>query len=116
MVKDGTGLSLEASPPAEEARLALASCENLLDPEIPFGLLIDIGGGSTEVCWIRVSRRADRQGGGATELLDMTSVPWGVVTLTESCVQSLPRQQPATRACYADMVERMRADPRPFCA
>ncbi|HTG18699.1 MAG TPA: Ppx/GppA family phosphatase, partial [Reyranella sp.] len=57
MVKGRTGLCLEVIPPAEEARLALASCENLLDPEIPFGLLIDIGGGSTEVSWIRVSRR-----------------------------------------------------------
>jgi exopolyphosphatase/guanosine-5'-triphosphate,3'-diphosphate pyrophosphatase len=116
MVKDRTGLCLEVIPPAEEARLALASCENLLDPEIPFGLLIDIGGGSTEVSWIRVSRRDNRQGGVETELLDMTSVPWGVVTLTESCVKGLPREQPVTRACYDDMVERIRADLRPFCA
>src|SRR5260370_2450663 len=116
MVKDRTGLSLEVIPPAEEARLALASCENLLDPEIPFGLLIDIGGGSTEVCGIRVSRRADRQGGVATELLDMPSGPWGGATLPECGVKSLPREQPATRACYDDMVERIRADLRPFCA
>ena len=46
----------------------------------------------------------------------MTSVPWGVVTLTESCVKGLPREQPVTRACYDDMVERIRADLRPFCA
>ena len=63
-----------------------------------------------------MSRRDDRQGGVATELLDMTSVPWGVVTLTESCVKGLPREQPVTRACYDDMVERIRADLRPFCA
>src|SRR6476620_9625877 len=49
VVKARTGLCFEVIPPAEEARLALASCENLLDPEIPYGLLIDIGGGSTEV-------------------------------------------------------------------
>ena len=116
MVKQRTGLCFEVIPPSEEARLALASCENLLDPEIPYGLLIDIGGGSTEVSWIRVSHRADRLGGVATELLDMTSVPWGVVTLTESCVKGQPREQPVTRACYDDMVERIRADLRPFCA
>src|SRR5258708_10760170 len=46
----------------------------------------------------------------------MTWVPWGVVTLTESCVKSQPREQPVTRACYDDMVERIRADLRPFCA
>ena len=115
LVKQRTGLCFDIIPPSEEARLALASCENLLDPEIPFGLLIDIGGGSTEVSWIRVSRRSDRLGA-ATELLDMTSVPWGVVTLTESCVKGQPREQPVTRACYDDMVERIRADLRPFCA
>mgnify|MGYP003387448500 CR=1 FL=1 len=46
----------------------------------------------------------------------MTSVPWGVVTLTESCVGSQPREQAVTRACYDDMVERIQADLRPFCA
>lgn len=116
LVKVRTGLCFEVIPPAEEARLALASCENLLDPEIPYGLLIDIGGGSTEVSWIKVFRRADRLGGVATELLDMTSVPWGVVTLTESCVRGQPREQPVARACYDDMVERIRTDLRPFCA
>lgn len=116
MVKARTGLSFDLIPPAEEARLALASCENLLDPEIPYGLLIDIGGGSTEVSWIRVIPRDGRQGGAKTELIGMTSVPWGVVTLTESCTRGQPRERPLTRACYDDMVERIRADLRPFCA
>lgn len=115
MVRDRTGLSLEVIPPAEEARLALASCENLLDPDIPYALLIDIGGGSTEVSWIRVTRRSDRHGV-VPELVDMTSVPWGVVTLTEACCGDHPRERPLTRACYDDMVERIRADLRPFCA
>ncbi len=116
LVRERTGLRFEVIAPAEEARLALASCENLLDPEIPYGLLIDIGGGSTEVSWIRVSRRDHRPGGVATELLDMTSVPWGVVTLTEACVKGQPRERPVARACYDGMVERIRADLRPFCA
>lgn len=116
LVRERTGLSFEVIPPSEEARLALASCENLLDPEIPFGLLIDIGGGSTEVCWIRLGRRDERRGGMAIELIDMTSVPWGVVTLTESCVRGQPREQAISRACYGDMVERIRSDLRPFCA
>jgi len=115
MVRDRTGLALEVIPPAEEARLALASCENLLDPDIPYALLIDIGGGSTEVSWIRVTRRTDRHGV-VPELVDMTSVPWGVVTLTEACCGDHPRERPLTRACYDDMVERIRADLRRFCA
>lgn len=116
MVMERTGLRFEVIAPAEEARLALASCENLLDPAVPFGLLIDIGGGSTEVSWVHVKPRNDRQGGVATELIGMTSVPWGVVTLTEACTSGQPRERPLTRACYDDMVERIRADLRQFCA
>jgi exopolyphosphatase/guanosine-5'-triphosphate,3'-diphosphate pyrophosphatase len=116
MVKARTGLCFEVIPPTEEARLAVASCENLIDPDIPFGLLIDIGGGSTEVSWVRIGRRADRGGGLAIELLDMTSVPWGVVTLTESCVSGQPREEPVARTCYDEMVARIREDLRPFCA
>jgi exopolyphosphatase/guanosine-5'-triphosphate,3'-diphosphate pyrophosphatase len=116
MVRMRTGLSFEVIAPSEEARLAVASCQSLLDPRIPYGLLIDIGGGSTEVSWVRVGRRADRCGGPAIELIDMTSVPWGVVTLTESCVSGQPREQPVARACYDDMVARIRDDLRPFCA
>lgn len=116
MVMERTGLRFEVIAPAEEARLALASCENLLDPAVPFGLLIDIGGGSTEVSWVHVKPRNDRQAGVATELIGMTSVPWGVVTLTEACTSGQPRERPLTRACYDDMVERIRADLRQFCA
>ena len=116
MVAQRTGLRFDVIPPSEEARLAVASCEDLLDPETPYGLLIDIGGGSTEVSWLRVVHRDGRPGGVATELIDMTSVPWGVVTLTESCVGGQPRERAVTRACYDDMVERIRGDLRPFCA
>jgi exopolyphosphatase/guanosine-5'-triphosphate,3'-diphosphate pyrophosphatase len=116
LVHARTGLRFEVIPPAEEARLALASCENLLDPDVPYGLLIDIGGGSTEVSWIKVGRDGGRCGGTSIELIDMTSVPWGVVTLTESCVRGHPRERPVERTCYDDMVGRIREDLRPFCA
>jgi exopolyphosphatase/guanosine-5'-triphosphate,3'-diphosphate pyrophosphatase len=108
LVKSRTGLGFEVIAPREEARLALAGCENLLDPAIPYALLVDIGGGSTEVSWIRI--------GPANELVDMTSVPWGVVTLTESCVADLPRETAVGRSRYDEMVERIRGDLRPFCA
>lgn len=116
LVRQRTGLDFEVIPAAEEARLALASCENLLDPEIPYGLLVDIGGGSTEVCWIAIGRSGDRGGGVSIRLLDMTSLPWGVVTLTEDCVRARPRHEPVERACYDGMVERIREGLRPFCA
>jgi exopolyphosphatase/guanosine-5'-triphosphate,3'-diphosphate pyrophosphatase len=43
-------------------------------------------------------------------------VPWGVVTLTECCVERGGRQRPISRACYDDMIERIRSGLRPFCA
>jgi exopolyphosphatase / guanosine-5'-triphosphate,3'-diphosphate pyrophosphatase len=116
LVKKRTGLCLEVIPAAEEARLALASCENLLDPAVPYALLVDIGGGSTEVCWVRLLPRDDGAPGVATELIDMTSIPWGVVTLTEACSGGQPREKPVGRDCYDGMVERIRDGLRPFCA
>ena len=116
LVKARTGLCFEVIPASEEARLALASCENLLDPSIPYGLLVDIGGGSTEVCWLNVLGRSDGSGIVATELIDTTSVPWGVVTLTEACVRGQSRNQPMARAGYDELVERIRQALRPFCA
>src|SRR4029079_16645111 len=58
LVKARTGLCFEVIPASEEARLAVASCENLIDPDIPHALLIDIGGGSTEVSWLRIGRKS----------------------------------------------------------
>lgn len=116
LVKQRTGLCFEVIRPEEEARLALASCENLLDPDIPHALLVDIGGGSTEVSWVKVGRgSAGRAGCTTTELVDMVSVPWGVVTLTEACAPGQPRDTALARTCYDGMVERIRADLRPFC-
>ena len=115
-VKDRTGLAFEVIAPSEEARLAVASCENLLDPAIPFALLVDIGGGSTEVSWVRVIARENRMGGVDAALLDMVSVPWGVVTLTEAFTASHPRGERLARARYDDMVELVRSHLAPFCA
>ncbi len=76
-VKDETGLSLESISSGEEARLTLAGCRPLLDPSYEYGLLIDIGGGSTEVTWI--GQAPDRE----PELIGIVSLPFGVVTFAE---------------------------------
>jgi exopolyphosphatase/guanosine-5'-triphosphate,3'-diphosphate pyrophosphatase len=57
--------------------LTLAGCLPLLDPERPYALLFDVGGGSAELVWIH------RREGGAPEILGCISLPCGVVTLTE---------------------------------
>ncbi|MEE8270150.1 MAG: Ppx/GppA phosphatase family protein [Alphaproteobacteria bacterium] len=71
------GLDLEAISSAEEARLALIGCAPLLDPNIPYALVFDIGGGSTELMWLTLD------GPDGAELTDSVSLPLGVVNLTE---------------------------------
>jgi exopolyphosphatase/guanosine-5'-triphosphate,3'-diphosphate pyrophosphatase len=80
-VREATGLDLEIIPTGEEARLALAGCAPLLDPKCPHAVVFDIGGGSTEILWVRV--RPGRSGRPRTEVRDVMSVPCGVVALTE---------------------------------
>ena len=48
-----TGLDLEIISAEEEARLALAGCAPLLDGPERNAVVFDIGGGSTEVIWVR---------------------------------------------------------------
>lgn len=50
-----TGLTLDIISPEEEARLAVAGCAPLIDPEAEQLLVFDIGGGSTELIWINMS-------------------------------------------------------------
>ncbi len=77
-VKRVTGLTLEILPNEEEARLALLGCLPLIEPTAEHVLLLDIGGGSTEVLWLDRTR-----GDGRAELRCITSVPIGVVSLSE---------------------------------
>ncbi|BDG71572.1 Ppx/GppA phosphatase family protein [Roseomonas fluvialis] len=72
-----TGLRLRVISAREEAELAMESCAPLLEAGDRRALLFDIGGGSTEIAWIRVP--AD----GVPELIGYVSLPLGVVTLAE---------------------------------
>jgi exopolyphosphatase/guanosine-5'-triphosphate,3'-diphosphate pyrophosphatase len=79
-VERETGLRLRTISAREEAELAMESCAPLLEPEDRRALLFDIGGGSTEIAWIRVQPRQ-----AAPELIGYISLPVGVVTLSERC-------------------------------
>jgi exopolyphosphatase/guanosine-5'-triphosphate,3'-diphosphate pyrophosphatase len=75
-VRAGTGLQLRIIDPMEEARLAVRGCLNLFDPSADAVLVVDVGGGSTELNWL--SKRGD------TFVLEgWMSAPVGVVTLAE---------------------------------
>jgi len=76
-VSTETGLRLDIIGADEEASLALAGCAQLLTPQ-PRALVIDIGGGSTELVWV------DNRPDGYRRIDGVLSLPLGVVTLAES--------------------------------
>lgn len=78
-VEEETGLVFEIISTLEEARLSVRGCAELLDPNAEAGLVFDIGGGSTEVSWIR--HGAD---GARPEIVAWASLPLGVVNLSEN--------------------------------
>ncbi|WP_417270598.1 Ppx/GppA phosphatase family protein [Celeribacter sp.] len=100
-VQRETGLTLEIIKPEEEARLAVISCAPLVSTMTEQLLVVDIGGGSTELVWIDLSAvpKVDRPraimrlhtGFKPTErsifphakVVDWISVPLGVATLME---------------------------------
>ena len=76
-VRRETGIALDIISAEEEARLAVLGCHILLEDGIGPAVIFDIGGGSTELVLIE-------PGGPVPQILDWISVPWGVVSLTDS--------------------------------
>lgn len=100
-VKRETGLTVEIIAAEEEARLAVISCAPLVGRETDQLLIVDIGGGSTELVWIdlsdvapedrpksimRLSSGFDRQGLHDARVVDWISVPLGVATLKDQFI------------------------------
>ncbi|WP_395392085.1 Ppx/GppA phosphatase family protein [Novosphingobium sp. BL-8A] len=77
-VRQETGIALDIISAREEARLAVLGCHVLLESGLGPAMIFDIGGGSTELVLIESTGTVPR-------ILDWQSVPWGVVSLTESC-------------------------------
>jgi exopolyphosphatase/guanosine-5'-triphosphate,3'-diphosphate pyrophosphatase len=96
-VRSETGLPIAVISSREEAELALESCAPLLARGGRRALLFDIGGGSTELAWVRTPHN----GAGRPELIGYISLPVGVVTLAERF---------AGRAAGPDGFERMVED------
>ncbi len=76
-VRVETGIMLDIISPKEEARLAVMGCHALLETGKGPALIFDIGGGSTELVLVSTD-------GIVPHIVDWVSVPWGVVSLTES--------------------------------
>ena len=82
-VEAETGLRPRIISAREEAELAMESCAPLLEQQDRRALLFDIGGGSTEIAWIRVPAAGLSCGQAPAELIGYVSMPLGVVTLAE---------------------------------
>ncbi len=99
-VRRETGLTLEIIKPEEEARLAVVSCAPLVSTKTEQLLVVDIGGGSTELVWIDLSNVPSRDRPRAimrlhagfknadspfpvAKVVDWISVPLGVATLRD---------------------------------
>ena len=99
-VRRETGLHLDVITPLEEAQLAVVSCAPLVSADTDQLLVVDIGGGSTELVWIDLTDvpHAGRkqaimrlhggfEGGGGdgprAKVVDWISVPLGVATLRD---------------------------------
>ncbi|WP_371038549.1 MULTISPECIES: Ppx/GppA phosphatase family protein [unclassified Rhodosalinus] len=99
-VERETGLALEIIQPEEEARLAVISCAPLVSTRTEQLLVVDIGGGSTELVWIDLSSVPNRERPRAimrlhagfhptdspfpaAKVVDWISVPLGVATLRD---------------------------------
>ncbi len=85
-VKKETGLTFETISPRVEARLSVMGVLNIIDKSKDIALVIDIGGGSTELSWVDV--RKLRAGDGSARLhrppiAAWVSLPIGVVNLSE---------------------------------
>ena len=94
-----TGIALDIIPPSEEARLAVLGCHTLLEPGEGPALIFDIGGGSTELVLVSTDGESPR-------ILNWSSAPWGVVSLTES-ERETAADEPARVAAYARMKARV---------
>jgi exopolyphosphatase/guanosine-5'-triphosphate,3'-diphosphate pyrophosphatase len=79
-VREEIGLEIEIISSTEEARLVVAGCAPLLNPRIPYAIVFDIGGGSTEIVWLRLWGGDNRR---RPQILGSMSLPFGVVTLTD---------------------------------
>ena len=104
-----TGIQLQIITPHEEARLSVAGCLGLLDPADDAALVLDVGGGSTELSWVDLSAAiADPSTGGLASMPPIKawlSIPIGVVTLAEL----YPEARPGERAWFRTMVEAVKA-------
>ena len=109
-VNKSTGLALEIITPHQEAQLSVAGCLNLLDMETDAALVLDVGGGSTEISWVDLkgpglADGARRFNPARLPIKAWISVPMGVVTLAER----FPEAEGQGEVVFRAMVDAVKA-------
>lgn len=109
-VRAETGIALDIISAEEEARLAVLGCHILLESGEGPAVIFDIGGGSTELVLVEhdAASRVPR-------ILDWQSVPWGVVSLTDT-VGRVEDSEATRLARFARMREMVAESFAPFAA
>lgn len=100
-VQRETGIVLDIISAEEEARLAVLGCHILLEHGEGPAVIFDIGGGSTELVLLEPTGKGGKR---VPRILDWQSVPWGVVSLTDT-VERGGTGRDARLARYARMRE-----------
>jgi exopolyphosphatase/guanosine-5'-triphosphate,3'-diphosphate pyrophosphatase len=95
------GLRFDVISAEDEAKLSVLGCASLLERDAEYALIVDIGGGSTEMSW--VSPAAALDGGLDPPILTWGTCPLGVVTLAEE--ESEPESD--KQAWYEALVGRL---------
>jgi exopolyphosphatase / guanosine-5'-triphosphate,3'-diphosphate pyrophosphatase len=104
--KAEAGITLTVVSAEAEADLAALGCAPLIGDKYKGALIFDIGGGSTEIIHLR--RRPEDGPGGDFDKIFAASLPYGVVSLSESYAQG--------RVGFEDMRRAMRERFAPFAA
>jgi exopolyphosphatase/guanosine-5'-triphosphate,3'-diphosphate pyrophosphatase len=102
-VAEETGLKLQIISPQEEARLSVAGCLNLIDRTADAALVVDVGGGSTELSWVELKGAPPT---GTPPMRAWLSIPMGVVTLAER----FPEGEQGTEDWFRQMVDTVKAE------
>ncbi|MFM7376541.1 MAG: Ppx/GppA phosphatase family protein, partial [Erythrobacter sp.] len=109
-VRAETGIALDIISAEEEARLAVLGCHILLESGDGPAVIFDIGGGSTELVLVESD-----PGSRVPRILDWQSVPWGVVSLTDTVGRG-EDSEAARIARFARMREMVSESFAPFAA
>ena len=110
-VAEKTGLQLTIITPREEAQLSVAGCLNLLDRDTEAALVLDVGGGSTELSWVDLKAAGldvdpKHMAHWRLPIRAWLSIPIGVVTLAER----FPEREGDAVVWFRDMVEAVKSE------